>query len=170
MPIKFIPCDGFRNQSERDAYDRVRAFLDRRSDADAWVLFTNLAHSYSSDRQSDEIDQVIIGPTGVHVVEVKHWSRQYLEDHQPEVRDEARKLVGKVKKLATKLRRRFPALPRLYGKFLLTAGSPTAEFSAFNPRHGMPNNSNRCCVPSSTATFSIRRRQSTGRRARFSHR
>lgn len=43
-----------------------------------WILLTNLTLSVTHQRQSDEIDIVAIGPPGVRVIEVKHWTDKHL--------------------------------------------------------------------------------------------
>lgn len=121
MPIKHVPCGPFVNWSEQTAFDQAARCLNAKPGADHWVLFTNLAHAYSAQQQADEIDQLTVSPVGISVVEVKHWDQKYLKAEPEVIKSEARKLVEKVKKVATKVRKSFSGLPRLTGKFLLTA-------------------------------------------------
>src|SRR4051812_8619547 len=98
MPAKHIPCGPFVNKSEEDASGRILQFLNARPDAEQFVLFTNLAHSWSVQQQADEVDQLLVGPPGLRVLEIKHWDRGYLTREKETVQAEARKLVEKVKK------------------------------------------------------------------------
>jgi hypothetical protein len=84
---------------------------------------TNLAFSVTHQLQSDEIDLIAIGPPGVRVIEVKHWTGQWFDTHKMEVGDEADKLTNKARKIGTTLRRSFAGLPRVDGTILLTQES-----------------------------------------------
>lgn len=77
---------------------------------------------FSVDNQlkSTEVDLIAIGPTGVQVVEVKHWTSQWFNGHQPEVEDEANRIAMKAKKVATRLRHVVPQLPFVSPVILLT--------------------------------------------------
>jgi serine/threonine protein kinase len=57
------------------------------------------------------------------VIEVKHWDRTWMKRNQNQVDSEADKLSEKVRRLATNIRRRFAALPKVPGRILLTAES-----------------------------------------------
>ena len=120
MAVKFIPCGAFANDSERRAVESIVNGLKKRPTAEAWVVYSNLLHSVDYRRQSDEIDLVVLGPSGVCVVEVKHWSRGYLKREADVVRQEGEKLAAKVRKIASRLKQTIPDLGFLAGKFLLT--------------------------------------------------
>lgn len=68
---------------------------------------------------------ITLGPTGVQVIEVKHWDRTYLRRDKWVVEHEADKLERKTRKVATRLRAAYPALGRVDGKLLLTRQSGT---------------------------------------------
>src|SRR6266571_1521469 len=87
---------------------------------DAWILLTNLAFSITNQLQSDEIDIVAIGPPGVRVVEVKHWSPQWIDGHPDLVQQEADRVTNKARKIGTTLRKVLSDLPRVDGAILLT--------------------------------------------------
>src|SRR6266571_6688400 len=87
---------------------------------DAWILLTNLAFSITNQLQSDEIDIVAIGPPGVRVVEVKHWTAQWVDAHPDLVAQEADRVTNKARKIGTTLRKIVPALPRVDGVILVT--------------------------------------------------
>ncbi len=87
---------------------------------DAWILLTNLAFSITNQLQSDEIDIVAIGPPGVRVVEVKHWTAQWFDTHTDLVAQEADRVTNKARKIGTTLRKVVSNLPRVDGVILLT--------------------------------------------------
>ena len=63
-----------------------------------------------------------IGPPGVRVVEVKHWTPEWIDAHPDVVGQEADKVTRKAKRIAT-LRRSVPELGRVDGAILLTRES-----------------------------------------------
>ena len=86
-----------------------------------WVLLSNISHSSHATRLSDEIDQVVIGPQGVFVVEVKHWDSTWLRQNPRVAEDEADRINDKAKRVAGRLKASFDpgfVVPR----FLLTRG------------------------------------------------
>jgi len=88
------------------------------------VLLSNLNHSFSPQRLSDEIDGVLIGPSGVIVIEVKHWDRAYLvgKDDQGKIEEEADRLNAKAKRIRGKIPTGIdPGF--VEGRFLLTRGN-----------------------------------------------
>lgn len=87
---------------------------------DEWILLANLAFSVTHQLQSDEIDLVVIGPAGVRVIEVKHWTQQWVDTNRDLVQQEADRVTNKARKIGTTLRRVFPELPRVDGAILLT--------------------------------------------------
>ena len=52
-------------------------------------MLTNLAFSATPLRQSEEIDIVAIGPPGVQIVEVKHWTETWVKRNFAVVEREA---------------------------------------------------------------------------------
>jgi hypothetical protein len=87
---------------------------------DEWVLLTNLAFSVTHQLQSDEIDIVAIGPPGVRVIEVKHWTPQWVKANADLAAQEADRVTNKARKIGTTLRKIVPNLPRVDGAILLT--------------------------------------------------
>jgi serine/threonine protein kinase len=69
-----------------------------------WVLISNLNHSSSAVRLSDEIDLVAIGPTGIFVIEIKHWDSAFLKQRADIAEAEAERINDKSKRIAGKLR------------------------------------------------------------------
>jgi serine/threonine protein kinase len=126
MHVSVIPCGEVVNESEEAAIDRLKRGLQhiappdgQRSD-DEWILLTNLAFSVTNQFQSDEIDIIAIGPSGVRVIEVKHWSVGWTDAKPDLVEQEADKLTSKCRKIGTTLRRVAADLPRVDGTILLT--------------------------------------------------
>src|SRR4029077_10366013 len=82
---------------------------------------TNLAFSVTHHLQSDEIDIVVIGPPGIRVIEVKHWTAQWTDAHMEDlVAQAAERVTEKARKIGTTLRRIVANLPRVDGAILLT--------------------------------------------------
>src|SRR4030042_6793769 len=120
MRVTLFTCGPAANESELKGFEHLRSRLQSEPCDEEWVLLTNLAFSVTHQLQSDEIDFVAIGPTGVRVVEVKHWTAQWFDEHKIDVEDEADRLTNKARKVGTTLRRVIPALPRVAGGVLLT--------------------------------------------------
>ena len=115
--VRFIPCGEFVNESERIAVERLRSKL--QSVEAFWILLSNLNHSAQSGSRSDEIDLIAIGPSGVYVIEIKHWDAAYLRQQAPVA--EAERINAKAKRIAGKLRRHFePGF--VTARLLLTRG------------------------------------------------
>jgi serine/threonine protein kinase len=87
---------------------------------DSWILLTNLTFSVTHKLQSDEIDIVAVGPPGIRIIEVKHWTAQWIDANSDLVGQEADKVTNKARKIGTTLRRIVPDLPRVDGVILLT--------------------------------------------------
>ncbi len=123
MKVTLFPCGPAANDSECKAFDCLTRSLRSAPGDDEWVLLTNLAFSVTHHLQSDEIDTVAIGPPGVRVIEVKHWTAQWAESHPAAVEQEADRLTNKARKIGTTLRKLIPGLPHVEGAFLLTQES-----------------------------------------------
>ncbi|MCC6454486.1 MAG: NERD domain-containing protein [Caldilineaceae bacterium] len=120
MRVTLFPCGPAANESELKSFEYLKTRLLAEAPADEWVLLTNLAFSVTHQLQSDEIDIVAIGPTGVRVIEVKHWSPQWMDEHKNEMTDEADRVINKARKVGTRLRRAVPELNYVAGAILLT--------------------------------------------------
>jgi hypothetical protein len=120
MRAKVIQCGPFANESERKAIEHLRARLLSEPGDDEWIFLTNLAFSVTHRLQSDEIDIIAIGPPGVRVIEVKHWTTEWVRERPLEVEREAELATGKAKKMGTSLRRQLAELPHVAAAFLLT--------------------------------------------------
>ncbi len=126
MKVSVIPCGEVVNESEALAIDRLKRNLQStaapngQSPEDEWILLTNLAFSVTHQFQSDDIDIIAIGPPGVRVIEVKHWSIGWYDSHVDLIAKEADKLTFKARKIGTTLRRVAADLPRVDGTILLT--------------------------------------------------
>lgn len=114
-------CGPESNDSESKAFEFLRNKLN--SQPGEWILLTNLMFSVTHQLQADEIDLIVIGPTGVRVVEIKHWTAQWVDAHADVVEREADKLTSKARKIGTTLRKIVPGLPRVDGVILLTQES-----------------------------------------------
>ena len=123
MKVSSFACGPFANDSERKAFENVRDRLESTHGDDAWVLLTNRAFSVTDRLQSDEIDLIAVGPPGVRVVEVKHWTPQWVDAHSKSVKQEADRVTSKARKIGATLRRYVPELGRVDGAILLTRES-----------------------------------------------
>ena len=74
MKVHLVPCGPAVNESERKAFEQLKARLLSEPGDDEWLLLTNLTFSATQRLQSDEVDIVAIGPPGVQIIEVKHWT------------------------------------------------------------------------------------------------
>ena len=119
MKVTVFPCGPAANESERKAFAQLKTGLISIAGTDEWVLLTNLAFSMTHQLQSDEIDIVAIGPPGVRVIEVKHWTDRHMEL----AGQEAERVTNKARKIGTTLRKIVPTLPHVDGAFLLTQES-----------------------------------------------
>lgn len=120
MKVTVIPCGPTANESELKAIEHLRQRLQAEAGDSHWVLLTNLAFSVTHRMQSDEIDIIAIGPTGVRVIEVKHWNAEWLSERGYDLEREADWLTSKARKVGTTLRKELGSLPRVDGAFLLT--------------------------------------------------
>jgi serine/threonine protein kinase len=108
------------NESELKTFTHLRSCLQSAPGNDEWVLLTNLAFSVTHQLQSDEIDIIAIGPPGVRVIEIKHWTAQWVDARADQVAREADRVTNKARKIGTTLRRIVPDLPRVDGAILLS--------------------------------------------------
>jgi len=120
MRVTLFPCGPAANESELMAFEYLKSRLLAEAGDEEWVLLTNLAFSVTHQLQSDEIDIVAIGPTGVRVIEVKHWTSQWIDSHSGEMADEAERVTSKARKIGTTLRRSVADLSYVAGAILLT--------------------------------------------------
>ena len=67
-------CGPTANESESKAFDYLKRRLQSVTGDGEFILLTNLSFSVTHRLQSDEVDIVVIGPPGVRVIEVKHWT------------------------------------------------------------------------------------------------
>lgn len=118
--VKVVPCGPVANESERMAIAHLKSSLIGLGRDEDWVLLTNLPLSMTHQRQSDEIDIVVLGPPGVRVIEVKHWTASRVHRDRDHVEHEADRVTNKAKKIGTKLRAKIGNIPRVDGVFLVT--------------------------------------------------
>lgn len=126
MEVRCIQCGPAVNESERKALERIKGSLLSEPGDDEWFILTNLAFSATDRFQSDEIDIVAVGPPGVQVIEVKHWSAAWANRNPGLVEEEAERVTMKAKKVGTFLRKRVADLGRVNGVFLVTESEARA--------------------------------------------
>ncbi|HKZ85882.1 MAG TPA: NERD domain-containing protein [Anaerolineae bacterium] len=120
MRVMLFPCGPAANESELKGFEHLKSRLQSEPGDAEWILLTNLAFSVTHQLQSDEIDLVAIGQSGVRVIEIKHWTAQRVDENKINVENEADRLTNKARKVGTTLRRVVPELPRVDGAILLT--------------------------------------------------
>ncbi|CAK0764353.1 conserved hypothetical protein [Gammaproteobacteria bacterium] len=104
MTVRCIPCGDYVTESEKYAVQYLSSKL-QNPEVGEWILLSNLHHSFQYQRRSEEIDLIAIGPTGVHVIEIKHWNKSYLSFAESAVNDQAERINDKAKKVAGKVRK-----------------------------------------------------------------
>ena len=121
MKVTPFHCGPFANVSERKAIEHLKHRLISAPGDGEWILLSNLSFSASHRKQAAEIDIVAIGPPGVRVIEVKHWTTRWINRNQDSVEHEADKVTDKARKIGTTLRERVRSgLGRVDGVFLVT--------------------------------------------------
>ena len=79
MKTTLFHCGPAANESEIKAFEYLKGQLQSTQGNNEWVILTNLAFSVTHQLQSAEIDIIVIGPPGVVVIEVKHWTAQWVD-------------------------------------------------------------------------------------------
>lgn len=120
MSVDVVHCGPFANESEQKAVEALKSRLISEFGSGTWLLLTNLAFSANRRRQSDEIDIIAIGPPGVRVVEVKHWTSAWVRKNPEVVGREADRVTAKARKIGTTLRRKVADVGHVDGVFLVT--------------------------------------------------
>ena len=64
MTVQHIPCGEFANESERIAVERLKTDLAKVSGR--WIILSNVPHSVSTQAVPDDVDLIVIGPSGLH--------------------------------------------------------------------------------------------------------
>lgn len=123
MKVEHIPCGVFANESEKLAIERIRRGLESKSGDGKYILLSNLLFAFDSRGLSDEIDLLVICPSGIIVIEIKHWDSTYLNKNEFVVNAEAERLNNKVKRIAGKLKRHSINAGFVEGRLLLTKGA-----------------------------------------------
>ena len=127
MKVTVFSCGPTVNESERKANEQLKTHLISARDDGEWLLLTNLIFSATHRLQSDEIDIVAIGPPGVQVIEVKHWTAAWVNRHRDLVEQEADRVTNKARKIGTTLRKKVANLRRVDGVFLVTEATPKVK-------------------------------------------
>ncbi len=138
MKASVIPCGPAVNKSELMAVERLKSGLIGQPGDGEWLLLTNLTFSATHRLQSDEIDIVAIGPSGVRVIEVKHWTAAWVRQHRDRVEQEADRVTNKARKIGTTLRTKLEGLPHVPGVFLITETAGSVDRLAGQRVRGVP--------------------------------
>ena len=124
MKVKVIQCGPYANESEQRAVETLEARLKALPGQGLWVLFANIEFSANPTSRPEEIDIFVIGPSGVHVIEVKHWDNKYVENKLNiyTLEDQAEILLRKSRRLAGRVKKLWSSVNFVQGKFFLTKG------------------------------------------------
>ena len=155
MKVTLFHCGPAVNESERTAFQQLKSRLISVPGEDEWVLLTNLTFSATHRLQSDEIDVVAIGPPGVKVIEIKHWTAAWADQRPDLVEREADRVTNKARKIGTTLRKKAPSLGRVDGAFLVTEASAKVSRLQGRPPFGAFRSTR--SRPGGTRLVSIRR-------------
>lgn len=123
MRVVHLPCGAFANASEAKAFQAVDQAIKRVDREGTAYVLTNLTHA-NPHGQADEIDMVVIGPSGSAVIEVKHWDWSGMKRH-PDADAAAELILAKAKRIAGRLRAAEPGIGFVPAAFIFTreAGS-----------------------------------------------
>ena len=135
--VEVVTCGPAVNESERKAIVQLKTRLISEQSEELWLLLTNLSFSANDRQQSDEIDILAIGPPGVRVIEVKHWSAARVREDPEAVGREADRVKAKAAKVGAFLRRYVEEVGWVDGVFLLTESSDRTQ-GLDNPVRGVP--------------------------------
>lgn len=120
MRVTHIAYGPAVNESERKAIAHLKAGLETESGDGEWLLLTNPT-LLVRDR-SYEIDIIVVGPSGVRIIEVKHWGGNWIRENLTKLKGEVSKLKGKRLIVDGMLQRRF-RINRVEILFLVTDNS-----------------------------------------------
>jgi len=137
MRVNHLPCAPFVNVSEETAFTHLQRNLLGELGQERFVILTNVAHAVSGGGQANEIDMVVVGPTGVHVIEVKHWDRGFVRSNRWAVEEEADRAAQKARRIATKVRRKWPKVGFVAAKMLLTKEQKSLRPDTEEPIRGV---------------------------------
>ena len=137
MKVTHFSCGAASNESELRAMETLKRYLQSMQGDGEWVLLTNLAFSLTNQHQSDEIDIVAVGPPGIRVIEVKHWTAKWVKDNGDLVSRAADLVTSKARRVGTNLRRLVPDIGFVEGAFFLTQDSSSVEKLSGEKRNGV---------------------------------
>lgn len=104
--VRHIPCQKFATASEEQMTAVLLKGLRGRGDG-PWFIYTNILIKGPHGGRL-EVDQLVVGPSGVFVVEVKHWDEPFIKQYPNVVEDELQKLEMKAKIVSGSVKRLDP--------------------------------------------------------------
>jgi hypothetical protein len=138
MKCTLISCSPPANDSEKRCFETLRNGIGSEPGTGEWVLLANYSLSMSDQRQSDEIDLIAIGPPGVRVIEIKHWTDAWAGANVQTVEREAEKLTRKARKVGTTIRNTNPDSPYVEGWLIVTQDRASIKRLSNQTVRGVP--------------------------------
>ncbi len=124
MSVVHVRKGPYVTRSEEQASEAIREHLKGAGLEGLWYVVSNWQSSNGPDRAPDDLDLVVVGATGIHLIEVKHWDRAFMrrKSESDSVENQARLLNAKAKRLKGRISRILAEPPYVQGKFLITRG------------------------------------------------
>lgn len=120
MKITVCHTGSIVNESEKRCVKHLIEMIESKHESDEWKLFTKLKLQINAKLQANEIDAVLIGPQGVHLLEFKHWSADWIESNHDIVTSEVRQLQRNALLMMRLLRNKIQNPPPVNLSIILT--------------------------------------------------
>lgn len=125
--LTWIDCGPPANQSEEMAKVSIHEWFRSHPGLGHWIVLSNLMISYKPYETPDEVDLVVIGPSGVLAIEIKHWDSEFFTKNPDVVNDEAHRIESKARRMGSKVKK-IQSDAWVMSKFLFTkANKPPAQ-------------------------------------------
>ncbi len=119
------PFSPFVNDNEKITLNYIKSKLEKSEDNNTWYVYTNIY--LSADITSNiplEVDMLIVSNKGIHVIEVKNWDRNTLDDMESSVvTNQGIKICRKAKIIGSTFKNKTGSGPFVKGKFLFSKDS-----------------------------------------------
>ena len=79
MQVIDRPCGDFVNDSEERACNHLKSCIRLLPGNGNWYFISNLHFSPNNKTKPTEIDLIVLAKNGLHLIEIKHWGKRYIE-------------------------------------------------------------------------------------------